>query len=138
MQAFVRADWSTQRKLNGIIAESAAASAPDGSDAANNLFGLLRALCDTNTLACGDAYTFFSAAHPNGRVTYPAEKRAEKVPKQYLAAARNLDQKFQNSQRGEVGPIDNKLLELGARDGPKPHAVVGFFLGAFGEFINSC
>jgi hypothetical protein len=60
------------------------------------------------------------------------------VPKQYLAASRDLDQKFYNSQRGEVGPIEAKLLEFGTRDGPKPHAVVGFVLGAFGELSNSC
>jgi hypothetical protein len=78
---------------------SVAASAPDGSDAANNLFGLVRALCDAKTLACGGAYKSFSAAHPNDRETFPVEKRAVKVPKQYLAAARDLDQKFHNSQR---------------------------------------
>jgi hypothetical protein len=61
-----------------------------------------------------------------------------KVSKQYLAAARDLDQKFQNSQRGEVGPIEAKLLEVCAKDGPKLHAVVGFVLGAFGELSNSC
>jgi hypothetical protein len=37
-----------------------------------------------------------------------------------------------------VGPIEAKLLEFGSRNGPKPHAVVGFVLGAFGEFPNSC
>jgi hypothetical protein len=37
----------------------------------------------------------------------------------YLAAARNLEHKFHNSKRGEVGPIDAKLLDFGARDGPK-------------------
>jgi hypothetical protein len=144
MQAFLGADESTQRKLNGIIADllvdftSVAASAPDGPDAARNLFVLVRALCDAKTLACGGAYTPFSAAHPNDRETFPVEKRAAKVLKQYLAAARDLDQKFKNSQRGEVGPIGAKLFEFGARDGPKSHAVVGFVLGAFGELSNSC
>ena len=91
------ADERTQRKLSGIIADlpvdstSVAASATDGPDAASNLFGLLRALCDAKTLACGGAYTSFSAAHPNDRETFPVEKRAAKVPKQYLAAARDLD-----------------------------------------------
>jgi hypothetical protein len=45
-----------------------------------------------------------------------------------------------------VGPIEAKLLEFGAkqapefgaRDWPRPHAVVGFVLGAFGELSNSC
>ena len=37
-----------------------------------------------------------------------------------------------------MGPIGAKLFEFGARDGPKPHAVVGFVLGAFGELSNSC
>jgi hypothetical protein len=82
IQAFVGADESTQRKLNGIIADlivgftSVVALAPDGSDKASNLFDLLRALCDAKTLACGDAYTSFSAAHPNDRETFPVEKRA--------------------------------------------------------------
>jgi hypothetical protein len=35
---------------------------------------------------------------------FPVEKRAAKMPRQYLAAARDLDQKFYNSKRGEVGP----------------------------------
>jgi hypothetical protein len=61
-----------------------------------------------------------------------------KVPKQYLTTARDLDQKYHSSQRGEVGPIEAKLFEFGVRDGPKPHAVVGFVLGAFGELSNSC
>jgi hypothetical protein len=49
----VKADERTQRNLNGIIADplvdltSVAASAlADGSDATNNLFGLVRTLCD--------------------------------------------------------------------------------------------
>jgi hypothetical protein len=36
-----------------------------------------------------------------------------------------------------MGPIEAKLLKFGARDGPKPHAVVGFVLGAFGRLFNS-
>ena len=35
-------------------------------------------------------------------------------------------------------PIEAKLLELSARDGTKPHVVVSFVLGAFGELSNSC
>jgi hypothetical protein len=37
-----------------------------------------------------------------------------------------------------VEPIEAKLLELSARDGTKPHVVVSFVLGAFGELSNSC
>jgi hypothetical protein len=80
MQAFLGADESTQRKLNGIIADlpvdftSVAASASDSSDVANNLFDLVRTLCDAMTLACGDAYTSFSAAHLNDRETSPVKK----------------------------------------------------------------
>jgi hypothetical protein len=70
---------------------SVAASAPGGSNASNSQFDLVRAVCDAKTLACGGAYTSFSAAHPNDRETFPVEKRAAKVPKQYLAAARDLD-----------------------------------------------
>jgi hypothetical protein len=49
------------------------ASAPEGSDAANNHFDFSRALCDAKTLACGGAYKSFSAAHPNDRETLPVE-----------------------------------------------------------------
>jgi hypothetical protein len=41
-------------------------------------------------------------------------------------------------ERGEVGPIEAKLLELGERDGFKPHAAVGFVLSAFGELFSTC
>ena len=143
MQTF-GVDERTQRKLNGVIADllvdftSVAALAPDSSDAARSLFDLLRALCDANTLACGDAFTSFSAAHPNDRETFPIENSASKVPKQHLSAARDLYQRFQISQRDEVGPIETKLYEFGARDSPKPQAVVGFILGSIGELSNSC
>jgi hypothetical protein len=70
----------------------------------------LRTLCYAKTLVFGDAYTSFSAAYPNDRETFPVEKRAVKVPEQYFAAARDLDQKFHNSQRGEVGSIEALLL----------------------------
>jgi hypothetical protein len=40
---------------------------------------------------------------------------------------------LENSQRGEVGPIEANVLKPGARAGPKPHAALGFVLGAFGE-----
>jgi hypothetical protein len=90
-----------------------AASAPDGSDAATGLNELVRTLCDAKTLG---VYTSFSAVHLYDRETPPVEKRAAKVPKQYLAAARDLDLKFQNSKRGEVGPIEAELFEFEARD----------------------
>jgi hypothetical protein len=79
---------------------SVAASAPDGSDAVSSLFDNVRALCDAKTMAFGDAYTSFSAAQPNDRETYPVERRAAKVPKQYLTAARDLNQKFHISKCG--------------------------------------
>ena len=94
------ADETTARQLNGIIADllvdftSVAASAPDGSNSADSLFDLVRSMCDTKTLACGDSYKAFNAARPNDRGTFPVEKRAAKVPKQYLKTARDLDQKF--------------------------------------------
>jgi hypothetical protein len=132
MQAFEGADERTQMKLNGILADllvdftSLAALASDGPDAANSHFDLLQAICDARTLGCFEAYTPFSVAHPNNRGTVPVEKRAAKAPKQYLAAAGDLDHKCHNSQRFEVGPIEAKFLELGERDGSKPHAAVFF------------
>jgi hypothetical protein len=98
----------------------------------------LRTLRDAKILALGGACTPFSAAHPNDRGTFPVELRAVKVPKLNLAAARDLDPKFHNSKRGEVGPIEAKLLKFGAWGGSKPHAVVDFVLGAFGELSSSC
>jgi hypothetical protein len=77
-----------------------------------------------------------SAALPYERETFPVEKRAAKAPKQYLAANRNLDQKYHNLQRGEAGPIESKLLKSGARDGPKLR-LCGFVLGAFVEVSSS-
>jgi hypothetical protein len=75
-----------------------AASAPaDGSDATNSLLGLVRTLYDVKTLSCDAAHLSFSAAHPNDRETFSVAKRAAKVPKQYLSAARDLDKTFQNS-----------------------------------------
>jgi hypothetical protein len=84
IQICVGADERTQRKLKGIIADlrmdftSVTASAPGGSDAASSLLGFLRMLCDAKTLACGDAYTPFSAAHLSDRETFPIEKRARR------------------------------------------------------------
>ena len=37
-----------------------------------------------------------------------------------------------------MGPIEAKLLDYGALDGPDAHAVVGLVLGAFGELSTSC
>jgi hypothetical protein len=37
-----------------------------------------------------------------------------------------------------VEPIEAKLLEYGALDGPDAHAAVGLILGAFGELTTSC
>jgi hypothetical protein len=65
----------------------------------------VRTLCDAKTLACGDAYTVFSAAHPNDRETFPVEKRAVKVAKHCLAAARGLDQNSTNHKVAKWGRL---------------------------------
>jgi hypothetical protein len=65
-----------------------------------------------------DAYMSFSTANLNDRDIFPVEKRAAMVFKQYLTAARDVDQNFHKSKRGEVGPIEAKLLECDARDKP--------------------
>jgi hypothetical protein len=52
--------------------------------------------------------------------------------------ARSLDHQIHGALRGTVGPIDAKLLEYGALDGPDAHAAVGLVLGAFGELSASC
>jgi hypothetical protein len=49
---------------------------------------------------------------PNDRKFFPVKKRAAKVPKQYLSAANDFDQKFHKSQRGEVGPIEARILDF--------------------------
>ena len=60
------------------------------------------------------------------------------MPKQYLSKARSLDHQLHGTARGTVGPIDAKLLEYGALDGPDAYAAVGLVLGAFGEPSTSC
>jgi hypothetical protein len=68
-------------------------------------------------LACGYVYTPFDAEYPNSREAFDDEKHAAKVPKQHHVSPRDLDQKFNNSQRGVVVLIEAKLKEFGARDG---------------------
>jgi hypothetical protein len=144
MKACVGADERAKRKLNGIIADllvdftSVAASAPEALDAASSLLGLVRTLSDAKTLACDDAFMFFSAAHSNDRDTFPFEKRAAKVPEQYLAVARDLYQKFQNLQRGEVGRLKPSNSSSGQGMDPGLTLLLVSFLGAFGELSNSC
>ena len=144
MNAFVGVDELTPQKLNGIIADllvdftNVGASAPGGGDAGDSLFSLVRTLADTKTLACGKNYRSFRAEDPYKRKNYPVEQRAALVPKQYLSKARSLDQQLHGTPRGTVGPIEAKLLEYGALDGPDAHAVVGLVLGAFGELSTSC
>jgi hypothetical protein len=144
MHAYEGADEATQKKLNGIIADllvdftSVAVSAPGGEDSVDAPFALVQTLCDTKTLACGDAYKRFGAEQPGKRETFPVERRAERVSREYLLTARSLDRDIHKTVLGEVGPIEAKLLEYGAREGPKAHAVVGLVLGAFGELSNSC
>jgi hypothetical protein len=57
---------------------------------------------------------------------------------QYLSKARSLDHQLHGTVRGTVEPIEAKLLEYGALDGPDAHAAVGLVLGAFGELSASC
>jgi hypothetical protein len=144
MHAFVGADESTLKKLSGIIADllvdftNVGASAPGGGVAGDSLFSLVRALADTKTLACGKNYRSFRAENPCKRKNYPAEQRAALVPMQYLSQARSLENQLHGTARGTVGPIEAKLLEYGALDGPDARAVVGLVLGAFGELSTSC
>ena len=78
-QNLVESDERARTELSGIIADllvdfiSLAAPAPDGLEEANSQLDLLRTLCDARTLACGNAYTTFSAAHPNDRETLPVK-----------------------------------------------------------------
>jgi hypothetical protein len=56
---------------------------------------------NAKSLACDDAYTTFSAVHPNDSDIFSLEKRAAKAPKEYLAAdlavTSDLDKKFRRS-----------------------------------------
>jgi hypothetical protein len=96
IQAFVGAEEGSQRKISVIIADllvdltSVETSASRGLDAARSLSDLVRALCDAKTLALSGAYKSFNATHPKDQEPFLVEKRAAKVPKQYLAAARDL------------------------------------------------
>jgi hypothetical protein len=138
------ADETALRKLSGIIADllveftNVGASAPGGGDAGDSLFSLVRVLSDTKTLACGKYYRSFRDENPYKRKNYPAEQRAALVPRQYFSQARSLDHQVHGTARGTVGPIEAKLLEYGALDGPDAHAAVGLVLGAFGELTTSC
>jgi hypothetical protein len=98
----------------------------------------VRALADTKSLACGKNYRSFRAENPYKRKNYPVEQRAALVPKQYSKKARSLDHQAHGTARGTVGPVEAKLLEYGALDGPDAHAAVGLVLGAFGELSTSC
>jgi hypothetical protein len=70
MHAFVGADETTPKKLNGIIADllvvftNVGASAPGGGGAGDSLFSLVRKLADTKTLACGKNFRSFRAENP--------------------------------------------------------------------------
>jgi hypothetical protein len=109
-----------------------------GQGAGDSIFYLVRAPADTKTLACGKNYRPFRAESPYKRKNYPAEQRAALVPNKYLSKARSLDYQLHGTARGTVGPIEAKLLEYGALDGPDAHANVGLDLGAFGELSTSC
>jgi hypothetical protein len=144
MNAFVGADETALKKLNGIIADlhvdftNVGSSAPGGGGAGDSVFSLARTLADTKTLARGANCRSFRAEDPFKRKNYPAEQRAALVPKQYLSKARSLDHQLHGTARGTVGPIEAKFLEYGALNGPEAHAAVGLVLGAFGELSASC
>merc|ERR1712004_137593 len=53
------------------------------------------------------------------------DARADLLPQEYLSKARAADQKYNNTERGTVGPVERKLLELGE--------VRGIVSGNFGE-----
>ena len=53
------------------------------------------------------------------------DARADLLPQEYLNKARAADQKYNNTERGTVGPVERKLLELGE--------VRGIVSGNFGE-----
>jgi hypothetical protein len=134
---------TTLKKLSGIIADllvdftNVGASAPGGGSAGDSHFSLLRTLADTKTLACGKNFLSFRAENPCKRKNYPVEQRAALESKHHLSKARSLDHQPHGTARGTVGPIEAKLLEYGALDGPDAHAVVGLVLGAFGELSTS-
>jgi hypothetical protein len=85
------------------------------------------------TLACGGAYTPFKAAQPNDQKKSPVEKRAEKVPKHNLAAARDLNQMFTTRNVTKRSRLKPNSYSSAQRAG-----VVGLALGAFGEVPSSC
>mmetsp|Transcript_15503 Transcript_15503/g.31856 ORF Transcript_15503/g.31856 Transcript_15503/m.31856 type:complete len:109 (+) Transcript_15503:1045-1371(+) len=61
-----------------------------------------------------------------------AEKRTAGDSKEYTAHARKQDSRHHGIPVGNAGSIEVKLCELGAVEGDRPHAVVGFVVGAFG------
>jgi hypothetical protein len=102
--------------LNGITADllvdftGVIALAPDGLDAANNLFNLVRALC--GRCVAPRLWLVVTLTRPSARRTPTTERRSllknarRKCQSSTFAATRDLDQKSHNSKRGEVGPIE--------------------------------
>ena len=53
-----------------------------------------------------------------------------------MSKARSLDHQLHGTARGTVWPIEAKLLEYGALDGPDAHAAVGLVLGFWGLILS--
>lgn len=77
-------------------------------------------LGDVKTLHCGDAYL-----KTRNHGTRPVDTRANRVSKECVKDARELDQERNGVPEGTVGPVEAKLLSFGK--------VVGLVFGAFGE-----
>ena len=77
----------------------------------------------------GQGYECYKTTNPNGRETFPLEMRAAQIHIDYLKSPCDIDQKYHDTQPGEVRPIEAKLLEFGARNGLNLHADVDFVLG---------
>jgi hypothetical protein len=82
-------------------------------------------LFDVKTLAAGQGY--MDSAYKN-KGLFAVNEREEKVAREYLNKARQLDRDFNNTARGEIGPVERRLLMYG--DNGK---VKGLVVGPYGE-----
>jgi hypothetical protein len=118
-----QADDTDQRRLQGIIPDlivNGTTVRPAGEKGKGRLHGATT-LVDNKTLCNLKDY---EGKNPRGATN----KREKKVHLEYIQAAKGLDKKFHDTQDGQVGPVEQRLLQYG--HGGKVHATV---FGTFGD-----
>ena len=112
-----------QRRLQGIIPDmvvNGTSIRPTAKESKNRLHGAIT-LLDNKTLCNLKDYE-----GPNPEVA--ATKREQKVDRDYIAAAKQLDKRFHETPDGESGPVEQRLLQFG-----RAGKVHGTVFGTFGD-----